>query len=262
MNLRSFNSLYFVNFFENIESEKLGFYFSFFLHLIFLILLIGLPDFFKPSPINIPTVIPIEIINVSETTNIPKKENKNIDKQDETKEIPQQKKFNNVEPTLTEKIKIQPKPEIEKIKIQTKPKREPQQIRDKIEENIKNNKKDIIKLDEKNNEIQEEKFESIPTNKIKPKIKPKPKIYEVTEKDTDKIKPKPENYEVTEKDTDIRIIIKPKPKPVFNIASMLKDLRNDSTLRNEEKIKTIKKGLKINLIFKTIDTLSLYYGQK
>ena len=68
MNIRSFNYPNMINLFVNIESEKLGFYFSFFLHLIFLIFVIGLPNFFKSSPINIPTVIPIEILTVAETT--------------------------------------------------------------------------------------------------------------------------------------------------------------------------------------------------
>ena len=67
MNVRSLNYSYLSNFFENIlTSEKIGFYFSFFLHLIFLIIVIGFPSFFNPSPIIIPTVIPIEIINVAE----------------------------------------------------------------------------------------------------------------------------------------------------------------------------------------------------
>ena len=73
MNIRSLNYPYLTNFFENITSEKIGFYFSFCLHLIFLFFVIGFPNFFNPSPITIPTIIPIEIINIAETTVIPKK---------------------------------------------------------------------------------------------------------------------------------------------------------------------------------------------
>ena len=62
----------FILFFKSQISDKIGFYFYFSLHLIFLLFVIGLPDFFKSPPINIPTVIPIEIINITDTTSIPK----------------------------------------------------------------------------------------------------------------------------------------------------------------------------------------------
>ena len=115
MNIRSFNYPNLIDIFGNIESEKIGFYFSFCLHLFFLFFVIGFPDFFKSAPIYIPTVIPIEIVNITETTSILK----NIDdsKKQETKEVTlKQKKFNNIQ---TEQIKILEKPELIK-KIQTK----------------------------------------------------------------------------------------------------------------------------------------------
>ena len=58
---------------ENIKSENLGFSFSFLLHSLLLLFVIGLPNFFDPKPISIPTIIPIEIISVSEVTSISKK---------------------------------------------------------------------------------------------------------------------------------------------------------------------------------------------
>ena len=72
MNIRSFNYPNMISLFGNVESERLGFYFSFCLHLIFLIFVIGFPNFFVSAPINVPTVIPIEIINVTDITSIPK----------------------------------------------------------------------------------------------------------------------------------------------------------------------------------------------
>ena len=65
----------FFYFFENIRSEYLGFSFSFFLHFAILLFAIGIPNFFDPKPIYIPTIIPIEIVNVSEITSIPKEIN-------------------------------------------------------------------------------------------------------------------------------------------------------------------------------------------
>ena len=62
----------FISFVENLRSESLGFYFSFIFHFIILLFAIGLPNFIEPTPINIPNIIPIEIINVTDITSIPK----------------------------------------------------------------------------------------------------------------------------------------------------------------------------------------------
>ena len=51
MSVKSLTYPYLTIFFENISSEKIGFYFSFCFHLIFLIFVIGFPSFFNPSPI-------------------------------------------------------------------------------------------------------------------------------------------------------------------------------------------------------------------
>ena len=66
----------FFDYLENINSENLGFYCSFFLHLLILLFVIGLPNFFDPKPISIPMIIPIEIINVTEFDTSISKENK------------------------------------------------------------------------------------------------------------------------------------------------------------------------------------------
>ena len=63
----------FISYFRNFGSESLGIYFSLILHFIILLFAIGLPNFFEPAPISLPNIIPIEIINVTDTTSIPKK---------------------------------------------------------------------------------------------------------------------------------------------------------------------------------------------
>ena len=99
------------------DSQKIGLYFSFSLHLLFLLFIIGLPNLFKPSPITIPVVIPIEILNISEITSL------NEIKDDEKKEKPSLEKvekinkFNNVQQEFDKKVQIEPKPKIKEEKI-------------------------------------------------------------------------------------------------------------------------------------------------
>ena len=125
----------FISYISNLRSESLGFYFSFILHFIILLFAIGLPNFFEPAPINIPNIIPIEIINVTDITSIPKevkeKKEKTINK---TKA--ETKQFNNSE-----------NQEIKKVDIKTKPKIEPK-------ENINNSQKNPK---EPNNNLKEHK---------------------------------------------------------------------------------------------------------
>ena len=102
----------FFYFFENVRSDYLGFSFSFFLHFALLLFAIGIPNFFDPKPIYIPTIIPIEIINVSEITSIPK-EVKDI-KPSESKQVQiKEKKFNSSETQEIKKIELKPKPKPE-----------------------------------------------------------------------------------------------------------------------------------------------------
>ena len=81
MSLRTLSNHYFVNYFINLESERIGLYFSFFLHCLILLLALGLPNFFKPAEIYLPNIIPIEIINVSDITSIPKEVEENKKKE-------------------------------------------------------------------------------------------------------------------------------------------------------------------------------------
>ena len=59
MSLRALTNHQIINYFVNIESKRIGLYFSFFLHCLILLLALGLPNFFKPPAINLPNIIPI-----------------------------------------------------------------------------------------------------------------------------------------------------------------------------------------------------------
>ena len=115
------------------------------------------------------------------------------------------KKFNNVENINTTKVEPKIKPQKDS------------EIKKVIETKI--NKKEIVKVqDEKKIEtIEKEIVESLPVKKIKPKIKPKPTNIQNVE------------------ETDFQMKVKSKPKPQFDISSMLKDLRNDATLNRAKK---------------------------
>lgn len=208
----------FHGYFNSIKSENIGFYFSVFLHLLLLLSAIGLPNFFDEKPIFIPTIIPIEILNVSEVTSIPKdiKETKSaILKNTKVKE----KKFNSSDNQEIKKIEIKDKPKIKEIIVKKK-------ILPKENFLIREKKEVLPDLKKQKNMIEQSEYENLPTKKIKPKLKPNFKSSD--------IKPI--------LNSDVRIKDKPKPKsePAFNIASMLKDLRNEKSTKeiksdNEEK---------------------------
>ena len=65
-----------MNFLINLNPQNSGIFFSVLLHLIILLFAVGLPNFFGPKDIYVPNIIPIEILNVSETTNIEKSDKK------------------------------------------------------------------------------------------------------------------------------------------------------------------------------------------
>ena len=235
------------DFVDNAKPGHLGIYFSLFFHLSILLFAIGLPDFFKPKNIPIPQVIPIEILNISDVTSlVPKKETLET-KKIESKKI-KQKKFNSSENTEIQKIDLQEKPNKNIIK----------------NENKTNNTIVAPKLETKKINISKEekitKLETIKADKIKPKLKPKP--IEKIEPKSDMIvqnKIKPEIKKNEEKKT----IDKPKPiqkpQPDFNIASVLKDLRNEEVsniieddinekkLENNEEDTNIKESLEVSI---------------
>ncbi len=203
------------DFIDNAKPTSLGIYFSLFLHLSILLFAIGLPDFFKPNKIPMPQIIPIEILNISDVTSLaPKKETLET-KKNESKKI-KEKKFNSSENNEIQKIDLQEKRK--KNIIQNENKTDMTFVAPKLE-----TKKIDISKEEKIT-----KLETIKVDKIKPKLKPKP--IEKIESKSDmtlpsKIKP------VLKKNEEKKSIDKPKPiqkpQPDINIASVLKDLRNE-----------------------------------
>jgi len=236
------------DFIDNAKPTYLGIYFSLFFHLSILLFAIGLPDFFKPNKIPMPQIIPIEILNISDVTSLaPKKETLDTNK-NESKKI-KQKKFNSSENTEIQKIDIQEKPK--KNIIQNENKTDNTFVTPKLEtKKINITKKEKIT-----------KLETIKEDKIKPKLKPKPIEKKIEPKSDmiiqNKIKP-----EIKKNDEKAKID-KPKPiqkpQPDFNIASVLKDLRNeevsniieddnnDKELENTEEETNIKENLEVSI---------------
>jgi hypothetical protein len=235
------------DFIDNAKPTHLGIYFSLFFHLFILLFAIGLPDFFKPNKIQIPQVIPIEILNISDVTSLaPKKETLETNK-NESKKI-KQKKFNSSENT-----------EIQKIDIQEKPKKNIVQNENKTDNTFVTPKLETKKINiSKKEKIT--KLETIKEDKIKPKLKPKP--IEKIEPKSDMIvqnKIKPEIKKNEEKKTINKPKPNQKPQPDFNIASVLKDLRNEEVsniieddsnekkLENNEEETNIKESLEVSI---------------
>ncbi len=110
MNLLVIKQNKFFSFFDNLKSEHLGFYFSFVLHLLLLVFAIGLPNLFEPKQILLPTIIPIEIVNVSDVTSIPKDvQDKKVLETKQKKVSVKEKKFNSSENQEINKIDIKDK---------------------------------------------------------------------------------------------------------------------------------------------------------
>ena len=217
-------SLYYkaFNYIENSKPNHLGIYFSLFLHLIILLFAIGLPDFFKPKKIPMPQVIPIEILNVSDVTSLTsKKENIEINK--ESKKL-EQKKFTSSENTEIQKIDLNEKPK-KKVNTNEIKINDTEMIKKPESKNITLKKKEINNLIEEK-KLNVESVETLKVNKINPKLKPKaPEQIKAISDVVIENKTKPEIKK------DAKIIDKPKPvskpEPDFNLATMLKDLRNE-----------------------------------
>ena len=225
-------SLYYkaFNYIETSKPNHLGIYFSLFLHLIILLFAIGLPDLFKPKKIAIPQVIPIEILNISEITSLTsKKENIEINK--ESKKI-KQKKFSSSENTEIQKIDLSEKPK-KKVNTNEKTIDNSEIIKKPQSKNITLKKKEI------NNFIEEKKIniesvETLKVNKIKPKLKPKAPeeikaISDIEIKNKTKAEIKKDDKKIIDKPKPIS-----KPEPDFNLATMLKDLRNEDIINSSD----------------------------
>ena len=193
---------------ENVKSETLGLYFSFFLHFSILLFAIGFPNFLNQKSINVPNIIPIEIINISEITSIPKEIKKT--KLAKIKKIKiKEKKFNSSDNQEIKKVEVREKPKIQNKIVE-------KEIISKEDLKKKEKKKIAINLKKNNYDIRE----NLSTKKIKPKLKPKIMENNKNLKINSDIVLKPKA--VLKKETD------------FNIASMLKDLRNEKSTQKIE----------------------------
>jgi len=227
----SYNSLKIINFFENLNPKTSGVIFSTLIHLIILLFMVGLPNFFSPKEIYVPNVIPIEILNVDENTNLKKSDNeKPENKNKET--ITKQKKFNS-----SDQLEVKKNIEINKTEIEEKTNSNLPVLEMKQTPNLEGKETKKIAIEEKEIIEVKKKVETIKTDLIKPKLKPKPKIINNDKTNTDldvetNIKDKPKIQ------TD-KTISKPKAKPKkdFSIASMLKDLRNEQTNKIQNEVK-------------------------
>jgi len=242
-------------FLDNAKPIHLGIYFSLFLHLLILLFAIGLPDFFQPKKILVPQIVPIEILNISDITSLaPKKENIDFDNKQNKKT--KQKKFNASENTEIQNLNIQQKTKKNIIKNE--------KISDNTFVAQKDDLKNITLKEKKINKLNNDKkvildnAETLKVNKIKPKLKPKSiekketitdvKIEKnikplINKNDEKKILDKPKPIEKTDvkieqnikplinKNDEKQISDKPKPiekpEPDLNLATMLKDLRNE-----------------------------------
>ena len=229
---------------DNLNPNHLGIYFSLFFHFLILLFAIGLPDFFQPKQIMLPNIIPIEIINVSETTSLTKKQTNQID--EGKKKLPnEQKKFNSSNNTEIQKVDLEEKPKVSKEN-------------QKQEFMVKEKKINANNINEKKVEIKEKKIpitnqiESLKQNKIKPKLKPKlkPQSSKIVKNNSDSdmvLEKKSVDQELEElkKIDPISPNIQTKPEQDFSIATMLKDLRNEESNNIiEEEKKEDEKDLK------------------
>ena len=217
------------DFIDNAKPKYVGIYFSLFFHLSILLFAIGLPDFFKPNKIPIPQIIPIEILNISDVTSLATKKQILETNKNESKKI-KQKKFNSSENTEIQKIDLQEKPK--KNIIQNENQTDNSFVTPKLE-----TKKINIKEKKINNSVEEKtiKQETLKSNIIKPKLKPK--LIEKTESPSEMKKENIIKPEI-KKNEESKIIDKPKPaqkpQPDFNVASLLKDLRNEESNNVQE----------------------------
>ena len=219
----------FFEYLETITSEKLGVYLSFFLHFSVLFFLIGLPDFFPSKQISIPTIIPIEIINVADITSISK--NISEKKTEIKKEVaPKEKKFNSSDNQEIKKITIKVKPEVEDKVIE-------KNLISKNDFIVKEKKITSTDSELKKIDIIEKNIESLKIKKIKPKPKIKPSVDKLKLNKEPALKAKPKLKSLIS-NKQIAVEVKPKQEPEieFNIASLLKDIRNDQiNSKNEAK---------------------------
>ena len=220
----NYNSIKLLEFIDKLNPRHSGVFFSVLIHLTILLFAVGLPNFFFQKDINVPNVIPIQILNVSESNNIQVSKKKDETKQkNETKQnvLPKEKKFNSSDNIIPPTKNILEKSD----NLVIEQKDETIKVKEKYN-SITNKEPEIKKVEKIEPKL---KIETIKTDKIKPKIKPKPKSQESTSVKSD-LEIEPKNKQENE---NIKAELKDKPKPKdeddFNkmLATTQKDLRND-----------------------------------
>lgn len=214
----NYNSIKVIEFIDKLNPKYSGVFFSALIHLSILLFAVGLPNFFFQKDINVPNVIPIQILNISDSNNIQDSKNKDETKQNVSSK---EKKFNSsdniIPPTKnilekSDNLVIEQKDETIKVKEKSN--------------NIINKEPEIKKVEK----IEPKpKIETIKTDKIKPKIKPKSKSQEFSNVKSDlEIEPKNKQENKTVK-SELKDKPKPKDEDDFNkmLATTQKDLRND-----------------------------------
>ncbi len=220
MDLINYNSLRFSEYLDKLNPNNSGIFFSILFHLIILLFAVGLPNFFGPKDVFIPNVIPVEILNVAETTNIEKSETKDEDSQNTASK---QKKFNS-----SSNIEIQKQFDV-KQNNKTIESNEQSILEIKQKTNQQIEEKKIIEVKQKQKTKDITKVETIKSDKIKPKIKPQFIKEESNINKSDIQIDKKDKIKNNNNDQKIDSKPKTKPKEDFSIASMLKDLRNEKS---------------------------------
>ena len=217
-------SLYYktFNYFEGLKPNHFGLYFSSFLHLSILLFAIGLPNFFKPNKIISPNIIPIEIVNISNVTSLSAKKNDTENNNKQNSSI-KEKKFNSSENIEIQKIKLEEKP-----KIKNTSKNYNVEVLEKVISK-KTNISDVRKITLK----KKDNVETLKIDKIKPKLKPK-SIEKIEQKNDIQVEKKIQLPTKKENQNQDKARPKPtqKPEPEFNLATMLKDLRNENIIKS------------------------------
>tara|TARA_B100000575_G_scaffold261363_1_gene234976 strand:- start:2268 stop:3323 length:1056 start_codon:yes stop_codon:yes gene_type:complete len=215
----NFNSSRLTEILDNLNPNNSGIFFSLLIHLIILLFAVGIPNIFASKNIYIPNIVPIEILNVSDVTNTEKSETK---KEESKNILSEKKKFNS-----SETLEVQKQFEItENIKTFDEENQPIINVKEKSDLKIEQKKK--IQVKQKNLIQPDTEIETLKTNEIKPKLKPKLNEIQPLNNSDIQITPKSKKQLNAKKSEKIN---KPKQKPKedFSIASMLKDLRNEKS---------------------------------
>ena len=151
----NFNSSKLTEFLDNLNPNNSGIFFSLIIHLTILLFAVGIPNIFEPKNIYVPNIVPIEILNISDTTNTKKSDTK----EEESKKIVLEKKKFNSSETLEVQKQFEITENVNTIDDENQP---------------------IINVEEKSNlKIQQKKKIEV---KQKNQISPEPKIETIKKK--------------------------------------------------------------------------------